>query len=60
MDSLITDAAHEPYEPPTIEDVPLRADEQVLGGCKTTSGPSPGREGSAFGCGGGCKNPGTS
>ena len=24
----------EPYEPPVVEDVPLRSDEQVLAGCK--------------------------
>ncbi|MCU1277535.1 MAG: hypothetical protein JWM53_1081 [bacterium] len=24
----------EPYEPPTVEDVPVRAEEQVLAGCK--------------------------
>jgi len=28
-------AAREPYEAPVIEDVPLRADEQLLTGCKS-------------------------
>ena len=35
----------EPYETPTIEDIPLRAEEQILAGCKTVSGPSPGPAG---------------
>lgn len=35
------------YEPPTIEDVPLRADEVVVAGCKTLSGISPGQGGGA-------------
>jgi hypothetical protein len=30
-----------PYEPPTIEDIPLHPDEQVLAGCKTSTGNSP-------------------
>ena len=34
-----------PYEPPTIEDVPLRPDEQVVAGCKTSSGSAPGVNG---------------
>jgi hypothetical protein len=25
----------EPYEPPTIEDIPVRAEEQLLANCKT-------------------------
>jgi hypothetical protein len=29
----------ETYEPPSIEDVPLHAEEQLLRGCKTTNGP---------------------
>ncbi len=28
------DKTREPYEPPTVEDVPFRLDEQVLAGCK--------------------------
>jgi hypothetical protein len=36
------------YEPPTIEDVPLHPDEQVVAGCKTASGNSPGVAGAAF------------
>ncbi|HEX9104192.1 MAG TPA: hypothetical protein VF997_18395 [Polyangia bacterium] len=33
----------EPYEPPIVEDVPLRAEEQVLAGCKGPrhNGPGP-------------------
>ena len=34
-----------PYEPPTIEDIPLRPDEQVVAGCKTSSGNAPGVNG---------------
>ena len=26
--------AREPYEPPAVEDVPFRSEEQVLAGCK--------------------------
>ena len=47
-----------PYEPPTIEDVPLHPDEQVVAGCKTSTGPSPGQQGAPF-CGA-CVNSGTS
>jgi hypothetical protein len=36
------------YEPPTIEDIPLRPDEQVLAGCKTASGNSPNVGGAIF------------
>lgn len=50
MDNRIADDTREPYEPPTVEDVPLRAGEQVLGGCKHPTGPSPGRGGGFFGC----------
>jgi hypothetical protein len=32
----------EPYEAPVVEDVPLRTDEQVLAGCKTTTTNGPG------------------
>lgn len=42
MDNRVTNATREPYEPPTIEDVPLRADEQVLQGCKKAQTPSGG------------------
>jgi hypothetical protein len=47
-----------PYEPPTIEDVPLHPDEQVVAGCKTSQGPSPGVQGRPF-CGA-CVSTGTS
>jgi hypothetical protein len=30
--------AREPYEQPTVEDVPLRAEEQVLQNCKAFAG----------------------
>lgn len=36
MDNQKTTAQREPYEPPTVEDVPLRPEEMVLAGCKTT------------------------
>jgi hypothetical protein len=46
-----------PYEPPTIEDVPLHPDEQVVAGCKTSHGPAPGvGGGTGFGCGP-CRTP---
>jgi len=37
----VTASGREPYEAPTIEDVPVRAEEQLLAGCKTfqTAGP---------------------
>lgn len=37
-DLKIEPAAREPYDPPTIEDVPLRAEEQILRGCKQPGG----------------------
>ena len=42
MEDAKNEAAPEPYEPPTVADVPLRAEEQLLAGCKnpTTGGPS--------------------
>ncbi len=42
MDNVKSETVREPYEAPVVEDVPLRADEQVLAGCKTAahSGPS--------------------
>lgn len=45
MDNDIKDDGCEAYEPPTVEDVPLSSEEQVLAGCKQTTGPSPGRGG---------------
>lgn len=40
--------AREPYEPPVVEDIPLKSDEQVLAGCKGPghNGPGP----SSFQC----------
>jgi len=32
----------EGYEPPTVEDIPLRPDEKILAGCKVSGGPGPG------------------
>jgi hypothetical protein len=34
MDNDKIDTAPEPYEPPTVEDIPLRSEEQLLAGCK--------------------------
>jgi hypothetical protein len=48
MDNRTTDATREQYEPPTIEDVPLRAEERVLAGCKRGSVPSGGASGGTF------------
>jgi hypothetical protein len=47
MDNVKNETSREPYEPPVIEDVPVRAEEQLLAGCKqiTTAGPA------AFFCG---------
>jgi hypothetical protein len=39
MESISADP-REPYEAPTIEDVPLRPEEMVLAGCKTIRGPA--------------------
>jgi len=36
-------AVREAYEPPIVEDIPVRADEQVLAGCKTFGGTGSGR-----------------
>jgi hypothetical protein len=33
----------EDYEPPSVEDIPLRAGETLLAGCKTVGGAGPGR-----------------
>jgi hypothetical protein len=42
-DSTTDDRQHEkrPYAKPQIQEVPLRPDEAVLGGCKTSSGSGP-------------------
>jgi len=34
MDKSEPRTIREPYEPPTVEDVPIRAEEQLLAGCK--------------------------
>jgi hypothetical protein len=39
MDDAIKPTIREPYEPPTVEDVPVRAEEQLLAGCKGGTGP---------------------
>lgn len=36
MDQGKTSISKRPYEAPTVEDVPLRPEEMVLAGCKTT------------------------
>lgn len=41
MDKPNDKIAREPYEPPVVEDVPLRAEEQVLSGCKQPGAPGP-------------------
>lgn len=51
MDDDETATPREPYEPPVIEDVPLRADEQLLAGCKQARTAGPG----SFFCGSGAR-----
>jgi hypothetical protein len=34
------DVKREPYEPPSIEDIPLYPEETVLAGCKLSTGPA--------------------
>jgi hypothetical protein len=34
MEKISDGTAREPYEAPVIEDIPLRAEEQLLAGCK--------------------------
>lgn len=41
MDDVKNETMRESYEPPTIEDMPLRAEELVIAGCKTPFGLSP-------------------
>jgi hypothetical protein len=43
MDQSRPDQVREEYEPPVVEDIPLHAEEQLLVGCKTAFGGSPGR-----------------
>ena len=50
----------EDYEPPAVEDIPLRASENLLAGCKTTSGAGTGRAGSGFHLCGACVTPSAS
>jgi hypothetical protein len=38
-----TDDTKKPYAKPQIQEVPLRPDEAVLGGCKTSSTAGPGQ-----------------
>jgi hypothetical protein len=59
MDNVKNETALEPYEAPTIEDIPLHAEEQLLAGCKI---PPLGGPGTGI-CGQGpqaCQRPGTS
>jgi hypothetical protein len=41
MDNVKNEIAREPYEPPMVEDIPLRAEEQVLAACKQPGQPGP-------------------
>lgn len=42
MDNVKNETAREAYEAPTIEDMPLRPEEQLLAGCKQANfQPSP-------------------
>jgi hypothetical protein len=59
MDSPKNESAREPYEPPMIEDVPIRSDEQLLAGCKLPRAGGPGH-GPPAGCGLQCRLPGQS
>ena len=47
----------EDYEPPFVEDVPLRSSETLLAGCKTVGGAGPGRAGIGFHLCGACVTP---
>ncbi len=60
-DLKIEPPAREPYEAPTVEDVPVRAEEQLLRGCKQPGGAGVGNP-RPFGCSGGsgCVSPGAS
>ena len=61
MADLKNEPTREPYDAPTIEDVPLRAEEQLLRGCKQPGGAGVG-QGPPFGCAqaGNCVSPGHS
>lgn len=52
MDSVKNESDREPYEAPTIEDMPVRPEEQLLAACKVSNfQPSPGSGGSScFAC----------
>lgn len=50
----------EDYEPPAVEDMPLRAGENLLAGCKTVGGAGPGRGGIDFHFCGSCVSPSAS
>lgn len=43
MDDGNTISDREPYEAPMIEDVPVRAEERLLTGCKITTTAGPGQ-----------------
>ena len=39
MDDMRNESQREAYEAPTVEDIPLRPDEQLLAGCKSSANP---------------------
>jgi hypothetical protein len=55
MDQPRANQIREEYEPPVVEDIPLHAEEQLLVGCKTPFGGTPGRA-PTFNCGA-CSRP---
>ncbi len=52
MSETVSADARQPYEAPTIEDVPLRPEEQILAGCKTSTAGGPNFGGGPGTCGG--------
>jgi hypothetical protein len=61
MDNVKNELAREPYEAPVIEDIPLRAEEQVLAGCKQPGGVGPQSGGGPISCSDpSCQFPGVS
>jgi hypothetical protein len=56
MNDIKDATIREPYEPPTLEDVPVRAEERLLAGCKNTATSVPGFSCVSVGVGGRCMN----
>lgn len=57
----VKNETREPYEPPVVEDIPLRAEEQVLAGCKQAGIPGPQSGGGPGSCADpSCQFPGAS